>query len=146
MGYEATRKKNCGIRSDSETHGNATGIGGADVITMKLYNNLDVPKTYANIITSTYLDGGAIPIIMNSDKEAIQLAAKTVVRVKPGDLKIVRIANTLEVVDIQVSFPMLQDVLSRPEKFEVIGQSEQFKFDKKGNLYRCWVMSRMRSF
>ena len=118
-----------------ETHGNATGIGGADVITMKLYNNLDVPKTYANIITSTYLDGGAIPIIMNSDKEAIQLAAKTVVRVKPEDLKIVRIANTLEVVDIQVSTPMLQDVLNRPEKFEVIGQSEQFKFDKKGNLY-----------
>ena len=72
---------------------------------------------------------------MNSDKEAIQLAAKTVVRVKPEDLKIVRIANTLEIVDIQVSFPMLKDVLSRPEKFEVVGGSEQFKFDKKGNLY-----------
>jgi len=118
-----------------ETHGNATGIGGADVITMKLYKSLDISKTYANIITSTYLDGGAIPIIMNTDEEAIRLAAKTVVRVKPEELKIVRIANTLEIVDIQVSTPMLNFVKSNPEKFEIKGSPQPFKYDKKGNLY-----------
>lgn len=118
-----------------ETHGNATGLGAADVITMKLYKEIDIAKTYANIITSTYLDGGAIPIVMNTDEEAIRLAVKTVVRVKPQDTKIVRIANTLEVVDIHVSEPMLPLIKANPSKFEIIGAPEAFKFDAKGNLY-----------
>ena len=118
-----------------ETHGNATGIGSADVITMRLYKDLDVSKTYANVITSAYLDGGAIPIIMNNDRDAIRVAAKTVVRVKPEDLKIVRIANTLEIIDIQVSKPMLNHVRSNKDIFEIVGDEQPFKFDKNGTLY-----------
>lgn len=118
-----------------ETHGNACGIGGADVTTMKLYKELDVAKTYANIITSTYLDGGAIPIIMNTDREAIQLAVKTVVRVKPQDTRIVRIPTTLEIVDLHVSEPLLPYIKANPSMFEVVGEPEAFKFDAKGNLY-----------
>lgn len=118
-----------------ETHGNATGLGAADVITMRLYKEVDIAKTYANIITSTYLDGGAIPIIMNTDQEAIQLAVKTVVRVKPQDTKIVRIANTLEVMDIHVSEPMLPFIKANPSMFEVVGEPAPFKFDAKGTLY-----------
>jgi hypothetical protein len=118
-----------------ETHGNATGLGAADVITMNLYKEVDIGKTYANIITSTYLDGGAIPIIMNTDQEAIQLAVKTVVRVKPEDTKVVRIATTLDVVDIHVSEPMLPFIKANPSLFEIVGELEPFKFDNKGGLY-----------
>ena len=118
-----------------ETHGNATGVGGADVITMRLYKELDIGKTYANVITSTYLDGAAIPIIMNTDQDAIRLAVKTVVRVKPEDTKIVRIANTLEVMDIHVSEPMLPFIKANPSMFEIVGELEPFKFDAKGTLY-----------
>ena len=118
-----------------ETHGNATGLGAADVITMNLYKELDIGKTYANIITSTYLDGGAIPIIMNTDQEAIQLAVKTVVRVKPEDTKVVRIATTLDVVDIHVSEPMLPFIKANPSMFEIVGEAEPFKFDSRGGLY-----------
>lgn len=118
-----------------ETHGNATGVGAADVITMNLYKEIDIGKTYANIITSTYLDGGAIPIVMNTDEEAIQLAVKTVVRVKPQDTKIVRIATTLEVMDIHVSEPMLPFIKANPSMFEIVGEPAPFKFDAKGVLY-----------
>ncbi len=118
-----------------ETHGNATGLGSADVITMKLYKDVDIGKTYANIITSTYLDGAAIPIIMNTDQEAIQLVAKTVVRVKPEDTKIVRIATTLDVLDIHVSETMLPFIKANPSMFEIVGEPEAFKFDSRGNLY-----------
>jgi hypothetical protein len=90
-----------------ESHGNATGIGGADVITMRLYREMDIGATYANIITSMNLDGAAIPIVMNNDREAVSLAVKTVVRVKPQDCRIVRIRNTLELGEIEVSEPML---------------------------------------
>ena len=118
-----------------ETHGNATGMGAADVITMRLYKDLDIAKTYANIITSTYLDGAGIPLIMNTDAEAIQLAVKTVVRVKPQDTKVVRIANTLEIMDIHVSEPMLPFIKANPSMFEVMGEPEPFRFDAKGTLY-----------
>jgi hypothetical protein len=118
-----------------ETHGNACGIGAADVTTMKLYKELDVAKTYANIITSTYLDGGAIPIIMNTDEDAIRLAVKTVVRVKPQDCRIVRIANTLEVLDIHVSEPMMGFIKANPSMFEIVSEPQPMKFDAKGSLY-----------
>ena len=37
---------------------------------------IDIAKTYTNIIASTYLDGGCIPMIMNTDRDAIALAVK----------------------------------------------------------------------
>jgi hypothetical protein len=117
-----------------ESMGNATGVGGADVITMRLYRELDVPSTYANIITSANLDGAAIPMIMNDDHDAIALAVKTVVRVKPQDCRIVRIRNTLQLGEIQVSEPMLAEVRAQPDKFEVLGEAAPLQFDSHGAL------------
>jgi len=117
-----------------ESHGNATGIGGADVITMRLYRDMDVGATYANVITSMSLGGAAIPIVMNTDKEAIALAVKTVVRVKPEDCRIVRIRNTLDLAEIEVSEPMLAEVKARPECFRIISPARPFVFDRDGML------------
>ena len=117
-----------------ETGGNATGVGGADIITMRLFKEIDIPSTYANIITSMNLDGGAIPIVMNSDREAIALAVKTVVRVKPENCRIVRIRNTLELARIQVSEPLLAEVKARPEHFQIASPATSFAFDAAGRL------------
>jgi hypothetical protein len=122
-----------------ETMGNATGIGGADVVTMRVWREFDVASTYANIITSMNLDGAAIPIVMNTDREAISLAVKTVVRVKPQECRIVRIPNTLHLGEIEVSEPLLEQVRARPERFEVASQPNPFPFDASGALprFRC---------
>ena len=117
-----------------ETMGNATGIGSADVITMRIWREFDVPSTYANIITSANLDGAAIPMIMNTDREAISLAVKTVVRVKPEQCRIVRIKNTLHLSEIQVSEPLLDLVRSQPERFEVVSEPAAFAFDAQDTL------------
>jgi hypothetical protein len=117
-----------------ETHGNATGMGGADIITMHLFREIDIPSTYANIITSMNLDGGAIPIVMNTEREAIQLAVKTVVRVKPENCRIVRIRNTLDLAQIQVSEPMLAEVRSRPEQLQIASPPAPFVFGADGRL------------
>jgi acylphosphatase len=117
-----------------ETHGNATGMGGADIITMRLFKEIDIPSTYANIITSMNLDGGAIPIVMNTEREAVQLAVKTVVRVKPENCRIVRIRNTLDIAQIQVSEPLLGEVRSRPEHFQIASPAAAFAFDANGRL------------
>jgi hypothetical protein len=117
-----------------ESHGNATGIGGADVITMRLYRDMDVGATYANVITSMNLDGAAIPLIMNTDRDAIALAVKTVVRVKPEDCRIVRIRNTLNLAEIEVSEPMLAEVKAKPDCFRIVSPAKTFAFDGAGKL------------
>ena len=116
------------------SQGNATGIGSADVITMRLYKELDVASTYANVITSMNLDGGAIPIVMNNDHDAIALAVKTVVRVKPEDCRIVRIRNTLHLGEIEVSASLIDEVRRQPERFEIAELPRDVKFDPQGNL------------
>jgi hypothetical protein len=117
-----------------ETHGNATGLGGADVITMRLFKEIDIPSTYANIITSMNLDGGAIPLVMNTEREAIQLAVKTVVRVKSENCRIVRIRNTLDIAQIEVSEPLLGEVRAHPEQFQIASPAAAFAFDADGRL------------
>jgi hypothetical protein len=117
-----------------ETMGNATGIGSADVITMRIWREFDVPSTYANIITSANLDGAAIPMVMNTDRDAIALAVKTVVRVKPQDCRIVRVKNTLHLSEIQVSEPLLELVRSQPERFHLVSDPAPFAFDANGTL------------
>jgi hypothetical protein len=117
-----------------ETHGNATGIGAADVITMRLYRQMDLAQTYANVITSAYLDGGAIPIIMNTDKDAISVAVKTLVRAKPDEPRLVRIHNTLELGVIEASEALLPMVKGNPTLFDVLSAPEPLNFDAQGNL------------
>jgi len=118
----------------SETDGNATGLSSADVITMRLYRDFDPGKTYANVIAATLLDAAAIPMIMNTDKEAVQLATKTVLRTLPEDTRIVHIANTLEILEIDVSETLLPYVQANPSMFEVVGELAPFDFDAEGNL------------
>jgi hypothetical protein len=132
--YGPLTKKIVVLGLTPETHGNATGVGGADIITMRLFREIDVPSTYANIITSMNLDGGAIPMVMNNDREAIQLAVKTVVRVKPQDCRMVRIRNTLELAQIQVSEPLLAEVRARPDRFQIASPPAPFAFDAEGRL------------
>jgi hypothetical protein len=118
-----------------ETRGNASGVGLADIITMRVYREMDIGATYANVITAVNLmDAAAIPIIMNSDRDAIRLAAKSVLRTRPEDTRIVRIANTLAVVEIQVSEPMLGEISGRPDRFEIVGPAEPFGFTDGGSL------------
>ncbi len=118
-----------------KTHGNATGVGAADIITMKLYQRMDIAATFANVITGTYLDGAAIPMIMNTEEEAIRLAVKTLRRVRPQDARIVCIKNTLELTNIAVSEPLIAQVESHPS-MQTTGEASPFAFGLDGTLKR----------
>ncbi|MGB7301718.1 MAG: DUF362 domain-containing protein [Burkholderiaceae bacterium] len=97
------------------THGNATGLGVADVITKRLFDKIDFSITYANVIASAYLDGGYIPIVMPNEADAIRLAVKTTPRVRPQDSRIVRIRDTLSLGEIEVSDALLAQVEAHPQ-------------------------------
>ncbi len=115
-----------------ESHGNATGVGGADIITMGLYRDINLEATYANCITSRALVGASIPMVMNSDREAITLALGTVVGVAPEKCKVVRIKNTLSLDIIEVSKSLLPWVKKNPCLLEAISDPATITFSPQG--------------
>jgi hypothetical protein len=93
-----------------ETHGNAMGIGLADVITRKLYDKIDFPVTYTNIITSSFLERGKVPVVAETDREGFNIALRSCGYLIKGDEKIVRIKNTLNMGEVYVSQAVLKEI------------------------------------
>ena len=60
-----------------ETHGNGIGLGYSSATTKRVFDQLDLASMYPNAITCTVLGGVRIPIVMESDKEAIQVCIKS---------------------------------------------------------------------
>ncbi|KJS84384.1 MAG: hypothetical protein JM58_11100 [Peptococcaceae bacterium BICA1-8] len=116
-----------------KTKGNACGVGSADVITKRAYEKINLMKTYINIYTSTALHGGRIPVTIDTDEEAIQVALTSCVRVYPDKYRIVYIPNTLYLEDLWVSEPLAQTLKNSPD-FEIIGEPEEIEFDAEGNI------------
>jgi hypothetical protein len=97
-----------------ESHGNAIGIGLADVITRKLYNKIDFNATYKNVATSSFLERGKIPIIAENDLEGLRLALRNCGLLKEGEERIIRIKDTLHLGELYVSDPILRELKEDP--------------------------------
>jgi len=116
------------------THGNANGMGEGDYTTRKLFNKIDWQSTYANALTSTVSFPVKVPIIMESDRDAILAAIKTCFARDLSRARVVRIKDTLHLGEIYISESMLADARTHTE-VEIIGQPEALKFDAQGNLH-----------
>jgi len=116
-----------------ESNGNALGIGRADLITKKVYDKIDLETTYTNVITSTFLERGKIPIVASSEKEAFGIAIKTLWNL-PGTVpRVVIIRNTLRLDELYVSQPVWEEIKDRPNIITT-GEWEILKFTGKGDL------------
>ncbi|WP_425058919.1 hypothetical protein SCACP_35670 [Sporomusa carbonis] len=116
-----------------QTHGNANGMGAADFTTRKLFNKIDYDSTYANCLTSTIAVPARIPIIMNSDREAILAAVKTCNARDISKARVVRIKDTLHLGEIYISEAMLDEAKANPA-IEICSQPAVMQFDAEGNL------------
>lgn len=115
------------------THGNANGMGEGDFSTRKLFNKIDWQSTYANALTSTVSVPVKVPIIMETDRDAIQAAVKTCFARDLSRARVVRLKDTLHLGEIWISESMLEDALKNPE-IEVCGEPAEIQFDADGNL------------
>lgn len=92
------------------SHGNATGVGLADVITRKLYDKIDLSSTYVNAVTSSFIERAKIPVIAANDKEAFRIAIRSCGHLKMGCERIMRIKSTLHLDEIYVSESILAEL------------------------------------
>ena len=116
-----------------KTHGNACGIGVADVTTLDCINKIDFSYLYANSITSTVLDAAKLPVAMNNDREALVIAVKTCNRITPETAKIVRIKNTLELTEIQISETYM-DLVKDRDDITILEDPQPMQFTDEGKL------------
>lgn len=96
------------------THHNATGIGIADFITKNVFESMDMISTYANCIASGNPEAGRVPIMLDTEEEAILAALLTCQKVDFDRPRIVRIKDTLQLVDIEISESMLDECRASP--------------------------------
>ncbi len=116
-----------------KTHGNANGIGLADVTTRRLVDNIDFKATYANAMTTTFLNRGYIPIVGESDREAIEIALGVLGNCRNADARVMRIRSTLELEHLWASESLLPELSAEPE-VEVSAEPVEMYFDGQGNL------------
>ena len=92
-----------------ESHGNALGIGLADVTTRAVADQIDWEATYANVITSGFLQRGFLPIVAKDEEEAISIALRTCGRPADEGCRIVRIKDTLHIDEIEISDALMEE-------------------------------------
>ena len=93
-----------------ETEGNANGVGTADFTTQRLIDKADFAATYANGLTSTVVAPTKASTTLANDKLALKAAVKTCNILDFTTVKMVRIKNTLELSEIEVSEALLPEV------------------------------------
>lgn len=114
------------------SHGNALGIGFADVITERLRAKVDFKATYENVVTSTFLERGKMPIVAETDRMAVEYALRTCGRRDLDTVRVIRIKNTLHLGELYASEAVLEEIKLR-SNVSVAGPLEEL-CDGDGNL------------
>lgn len=115
------------------SHGNANGVGMADVISEDLYAAIDWQITRVNALTANNLHSIRIPLRAASDREALEILSGVVGRTDPREVTCVWIRNTLELTRIVVTENLLG--CARTDlRVEPAGEPQPWAFDPRGML------------
>ena len=113
-----------------KSHGNGNGVGFADVITKDLFTKIDLDATYANVITSTFLERAKIPLMASTPKQAFEIAQRSAGPIDDDKLKIIYIKDTLNIENIYVTESVIKEIKKNHE----IATKADDLFDDQGNI------------
>lgn len=119
------------------SHGNASGLGAADITTVRTAEQIDWGATYTNALTSGALTGAKLPVVLNNDREAIRAAISCIPMKSWQEVRVAHILDTLHMTDIWLSESYLP-LLEERSDLVLTGQSGPFRFDVSGNLISPW--------
>ena len=120
-----------------ESHGNVTGIGNADITTMRLFHKFDMQATYPNNITSLVPGAAKIPPVMPNDELAIKFGMKICFKAdRKLGVKVVWLHNTLSMQTYWISEALLGEARKIPN-LQILTEPQAIPFDADGNI-RDW--------
>ena len=114
-----------------ESHGNAVGIGLADLTTQRVMRKVDLKATYMNAITSGVLRSSLMPIPLENDRVALETALNLLP--DPRRVRMARIVNTLMVHNLWVTEACLPELRVK-ENLIVDDHPFSVEFDDQGRL------------
>jgi hypothetical protein len=115
-----------------ETHGNAVGIGLADVVRTRLVREMDPRSTYTNALSAMTPAMVRTPMHFDGDAECLKAAIR-MSGAEPSSVRLVRVRNTLALDRLVVSTALAGELRGRDD-LRVVGPEREWVFDAAGNL------------
>src|SRR6185437_8884594 len=118
-----------------EAHGNAFGIGLADLTTWKAWQKIDLQTFYVNTMTAglTGVQRAKLPMAMPDDRTAVAAALRMCGRTDPAGARVARIRDTLHMTEFFASESALAE--ADPEaRLERLSEPEPWTFGADGSL------------
>jgi hypothetical protein len=125
-------KRIVALRVTPQSHGNCLGIGRADFTTRALVDQYDAEKVYWNAIVANGPDAAKIPIALDTEVEAVEVAIRSA-RPDGGAISLVRIKDTLHLDEFYASAGPLEQIIGSPE-YEVVRGFGRMQYDESGQL------------
>jgi len=113
------------------SHGNATGIGMADLTTRRVVDNIDWEATYLNAFTSGVLRSARMPIPVKNDRLAVETALNRTP--DAAGVRMARIVNTGQLESFWATAAVASE-LKGQHRITVDDAACEFKFSRDGRL------------
>jgi hypothetical protein len=123
----------CALDLSPESHGNATGVGIADLTTDHLLKAIDPVPFRMNNLTACFLRRSQLPFSFPTDRECIETGIATCWQPDVEKLRMALIPNTLEVADLWVSPPLVEEA-RKNSQLQVSAEGRPLPFDMAGGL------------
>jgi hypothetical protein len=103
------------------SHGNATGMGLADVVTRRFAEAVDHDVTRTNIVTSGFLLRGKLPVVADDDRHAWELCLRGAGVTGASAVRAARIVDTRSCAEVWVTDAVLAELAGRA-RVEVVAR------------------------
>ena len=115
------------------SYGNAVGVGLADFVPFRVLEDIDLNALYVNAMTSGI--GGVrrakMPIALPTDRDALAAAILMCGRPDPENVRLVRVHDTLDTVQLLVAESM-RDEVEAQTNLEIVGEPLPFDWTAEG--------------
>lgn len=118
----------------ADTHGQMAGLGYGDVTTRRCLDKCDFYASFPNALTSTTFTPFRVPMVLNSDRDAIAACLKYNGGNDIMNPRVIRIHDTMHMDKIWVSEALLDEVRNNPN-MQIIREPEEMRFNEQGNLW-----------
>ncbi|WP_336021618.1 DUF362 domain-containing protein [Halobellus salinisoli] len=126
---ERPRIKRIYVRGLTETtHGNAMGVGSADVIHEDIVAELDAPTTLINALTASTIRGVRLPPVVETDRAGLVAALSTIGVVDTDTVRVLRASDTMRLHRLVASKALVEEARSRDD-LRVVTEPSPIEFE-----------------
>ncbi|MFY4813502.1 DUF362 domain-containing protein [Haloarcula sp. AONF1] len=111
-----------------KTHGNAMGVGSADVVHEDVVAELDAQTSLINALTASTIRGVKLPPVVETDRAGIVAALSTIGVVDTDTVRMLRAADTMHLHHLYAS-PALVEAARERDDLRVVEEPSPVEFD-----------------